>query len=235
MLEVDELHKDNHLQVNVANDSAVVLKTGLYRFDAQPADVEVIKGKAEVQGEDSHVIAKGHHQVLLGAQLASTKYHDETNDGLAHWSRLRAEYESEASISSAQYVSDMGWGWGFSDWFWNPWFSTWAWLPGGPYVMNPYGFYFCNPGMVYNYFPYRAYGNYAGGFHNPGYYGARRSLGAVHRAFTPGRSAGTPVRVAPAPSMRGFGGFRSSGTFGGGHLGGGFGGGHLGGGFGGRR
>ncbi len=52
ILEVDELHKDNHLQVTVADASALVLKTGLYRFDTQPASVEVIKGKAEVQGED---------------------------------------------------------------------------------------------------------------------------------------------------------------------------------------
>lgn len=189
ILEVDELHKDNHLQVTVADASALVLKTGLYRFDTQPASVEVIKGKAEVQGEDSRVVAKGHRRVALTAQLTESKFGEETNDDLARWSRLRAQYESEASLSSAQYVYDMGWGWGYSNWFWNPWFGTWAWLPGGGYFMNPYGFYFWNPGVVYRYVPYRSYGAYGAGFRHPIVSGAFHSLGRI--------------APAPAPTMRG--------------------------------
>jgi len=218
ILEVDELHQGNHMQVNMDGASAVVLKTGLYRFDSAPSTIEVIKGKAEIQDEDSHVTAKGHKQVALGAQLVETKVKQEANDDLAQWSRLRAQYESEASVASAQYIFDMGWGWGYSNWFWNPWFGMWTWLPGGPYFMNPYGLYFWNPGLVYRYYPYRTYGVYGRSYPHSAFLA---NPGGV-RPYTPGRNVVAPARLTPAPtahngfgSVRSFGGFSGARSFGG--------------------
>jgi hypothetical protein len=52
----------------------------------------------------------------------------------------------------------MGWPWGFPGWFWNPWFSTWTWIPTwGPWI-NPYGFPYFSPMVVYRYYPARYYG-----------------------------------------------------------------------------
>jgi hypothetical protein len=125
-------------------------------------------------------------------------------DDLGRWSRLRSEYEAEASVASAQYIYDAGWPWGFSNWFWNPWFSTWTWIPAwGPYF-NPYGFGFFGPISVYHYYPMR-------------YYGVR------HLSFVPRAGAMSPsglnlqrgpqlhaARVGMSP---GFGsGWRTSGT-----------------------
>jgi hypothetical protein len=221
MLEVDELHSGNHLQVNLDGASATVLKTGLYRFDATPPSVQVIKGKAEVRDDDSHVVAKDKRQVEISPELTATKFHKPPDDDLARWSALQSRYEYEASLASAQYVYDMGWGWGFSNWYWNPWFGMWAWLPGNPYFVNPYGLWFCNPGFVYNYMPYRTYGAYAGFYRNPGW-SARLANPGIHRGFASSRSVG-PARSFRSPSVTrgGFAGTRPGGFggFGGARMG----------------
>lgn len=127
MLEVDDLHKDNRIRVQVGGDTARVLKTGLYRFQADPAVVEVLKGRVEVSDGDRHVKAGVHREASLPA-LTVNKF-KAADDDLSRWSRLRSEYEAEASVASAQYVFDRGLPWGYADWFWNPWFDAWTWLP----------------------------------------------------------------------------------------------------------
>ena len=157
MLEVDDLHKDNLINVQVGSETVRVLKTGLYRFDSQPGGVEVLQGQAAATEGDRTLKAGKHHEIE-SSDFRPTKFKSETDDDLSRWSRLRSEYEAEANISSAQYVYDMGMPWGFSDWFWNPWFDTYTWMPAEGMCMNPYGFGYMSPWMVYNYYPQRYYG-----------------------------------------------------------------------------
>lgn len=157
VLEVDDLHKDNLVRVQVGSETVRVLKTGLYRFDSQPGGVEVLHGQAAATQGDRTLKAGKHHEVE-SSDFRVARFKSEPDDGLSRWSRLRSEYEAEASVASAQYVYDMGMPWGFSDWFWNPWFDTWTWLPASGICMNPYGFGYMSPWMVYNYYPQRYYG-----------------------------------------------------------------------------
>ncbi len=156
ILEVDDLHKDNLLRVQVGDATARVLKTGLYRFETEPATVEVLNGKVETMEGDRSVKAGAHHKVT-SPDLMVSKF-KASDDGLDRWSRLRSEYEAEASVASAQYIYDTGMPWGYSDWFWNPWFGTWTWLPASGFWMNPYGFGYWSPFLVYDYYPLRYYG-----------------------------------------------------------------------------
>jgi len=229
MLEVDDLHKDNLIRVQVGKQTTRVLQAGLYRFDTQPGGVEVLDGKAAVTEGDRTLKAGKHHEIEA-ADFQLARFKSETDDGLSRWSRLRSEYESEASVSSAQYVYDMGMPWGFSDWFWNPWFDSWTWLPASGFCMNPYGFGYWSPWMVYSYFPQRYYGNRSFAF-TPNA-GGRMSPSGLNL------QRGAAVRVARNNMMAGGGFSRGYGgggmrSMGGGmrSMGGGMGGGMRGGGF----
>jgi len=215
IMEVDDLHKDNLIRVDTGQGTVRVLKTGLYRFNANPADVEVLKGKVEALEGDQAKTAGKHKEIAFTSGLAVNKFEPAADDDLSRWSRLRSEYEAEASVGSAQYVYDMGWPWGFSNWFWNPWFDTWTFLPAGGFWLNPYGFGYFSPFVVYSYFP----GRYYGGFH--------------HYAFTPhagftspsglNLQRGSAIRAARGGFARG--GFRGAAFPAGGmHAMGGFGG-----------
>ena len=187
MLEVDNLHKDNSITVEVGESSVRVSKEGLYRFETNPPAVQVLKGQVEAIQGSLRRKAGTHHQVALDAELRTGRFKEDKNDELGRRSRLRSEYEAEANVAAAQYVYDMGWGWRYADWFWNPWFGTWTWLPARAWYLNPYGFTYWSPLVVYNAFPAR-------------YYGVR------HVSFVPAEGASSPSglnleRTAAARSM----------------------------------
>jgi len=200
MLEVDNLHKDNLIRVDLGPGTVKVLKDGLYRFEAEPPRVLVVKGQAEALGDDREWKAGKHHQISFSPGPAVAKYDSVPGDDLTRWSRLRSEYETEASVASAQYVIDSGWGMGYPYWFWNPWFDTWTWFPAHGWFLNPYGFGYFSPMAVYSYFPMRYYGPRAYGF------APRVGLGA--RGFRGGPAVG------PAFRGRGFAGGRAFGHMG---------------------
>ena len=158
VLEVNNLHKDNSITVEVGESSARVRTEGLYRFEANPPAVEVLKGEVEAIQGSLHRKAGKHHQLALNSELRNERFKEDKNDELGRWSRLRSEYEAEANVAAAQYVYDMGWGWRYADWFWNPWFGSWTWLPARAWYVNPYGFSYWSPFAVYRVFPARYYG-----------------------------------------------------------------------------
>ena len=131
IVEVDSLMKENDLEFRDGQGEVRILKTGLYRFNAEPARVEVYGGKLEAQLNGTTKTAGKHKEILLSDNLVTRSFKPpKQGDELDRWSTLRSSYESEASAASAQYVYDMGWGASGGDWFWNPWWSTYTWFPG---------------------------------------------------------------------------------------------------------
>jgi hypothetical protein len=199
MVEVDELYKENNLQVQTDGVTARLLKKGVYAFTASPAKLQVFEGEAQVDTGDRHkTVKQGHEAVLNAGVLREAKFDRDMHDGLYLWSNLRSEYLSEASVASARaYVGDGG-GWYGGGWYWNPGFGVYSFLPGDGFLFSPFGWGFFSPGFV-------GYAPFYGGYYGYGYRGY------------PGRGIGA-VRTAPA--------FRSSFRGGGavGFHGGGFGG-----------
>lgn len=157
MLEVDNLHKENLIRVQAGAGAVTVLKQGLYRFAADPASVRVLDGKVQAVVDDVSVKAGKHREISLVSQPTVSKFSAANNDELSRWSRLRSEYQAEASMSSAQYLASTGLAWGYASWYWNPWFSTWTWFPASGWYMNPYGYGLYSPWVVYRYVPQRYY------------------------------------------------------------------------------
>ena len=65
MVEVDDIHKDNLLRVQQAEQSTQLLKTGLYGFDATNGAVRVFQGRGPGQDGDRQVTVKSGHELAL--------------------------------------------------------------------------------------------------------------------------------------------------------------------------
>ena len=202
-LEVDELYKQNDLEVVDADVRTQVVKTGYYEFNANSPNVEVFTGKAVVAKDDGKSrVVKDHHELALaeGAREKPANFDAHTaQDELYNWSGLRSQYLAEANNQIAgEYAGVSGFDPG---WYWDPYMWDYTFIGMGPF-WSPFGFGFYPPWMG---------GFYGGGFYGGHYYG--RGFGGVGRGGFGGRGFSG-------------GGFHGGGGGGGGFHGGGGGGGH---------
>jgi hypothetical protein len=145
-LEVDELYKQNDLEIVDAGVKTQVVKTGYYEFNAGSPSVEVFSGKAVVAMDDGkYKVVKDHHELALaeGAteKPASFDAHA-AKDELYNWSSLRSQYLAEANNQIAgQYAGVSGFNAG---WYWDPYMWDYTFIGMGPY-WSPFGFGFYPP------------------------------------------------------------------------------------------
>ncbi len=208
-VEVDQIFKQNNLEITDGGITTHLAKDGFYEFDANQPTAMVFKGEAVVdEGDGRYKNLKENHEAALveGANLKPAKFDSrDAEDSFYNWSSLRSQYLAEANNQIAgQYAGVAGFNPG---WYWNPYMWDYTFIGAGPY-WSPFGFGF--------YPPWGWYGGYWGG----GYFGGRYyGRGGVARGGYVG------------------GGFHGSGFHGevGGGFHGGGGGGFHGGGGGGRR
>jgi hypothetical protein len=219
MVEVDYLAKQAKLDVLQRGAEASLLKEGLYKFNADEGQIQVIDGKAKVtDNNESKDVGKGKEIVLSGTGLKPVKFDRKAEDDLYQWSNVRAQYLAEANQSTARTIYVDGGGWWGQGWYWNPYFAMYSWLPGDGFFWSPFGYPFYSPGYVM----------YAPTISR--FYGGARSVNGFRsgRAALPGRAGGAGFRsprgnFAAAPRMGfGGGGFHGGGFHGGGFHGGGF-------------
>jgi len=204
-LEVDELHKENNLQVTTAGVTTRVSKTGYYQFNADQPSVKVFKGEAEVdQGDGRFEKVKGSHQMALveGAHGKSEKFDsDDAQDALYQWSSLRSRYLSEENQQIAgQYAGAAAFTPG---WYWNPYGYGYTFIGANPFY-SPFGWGFYPPawdgfyggywGSGYYVRPYRGFHGPVGpyenhGFHGGEIHGGRGFQGSVNGGFRNGTAA----------------------------------------------
>ncbi len=204
MLEVDDLVKDNHINMLDHGGSVVIEKTGLYRFTADPAPTAaVIDGKAEVHvGDRKTDLGKG-HEAIIGPELKAEKFDRKKEDDLYAWSNVRSEYEAAASYQTAKNVTVNnynygGWGGlGFAGgygpgWYWDSGFNSYAWLPMNGAFYSPFGYGFYGPGVL----------PYAPVIVAPVYVGGGGSAnGAKPGKTTPGKVATVPISPKNPPVL----------------------------------
>lgn len=226
-IEVDDLMKENDLQIVDAGVTTRLQKTGYYEFDANSPQVMVFKGEAQADlanGRDKEI--KGDHELLLAENGKDHYGHIQEktrNDDLFNWSRLRSHYLAEANHDIAGEYADDGYAPG---WYWDPYgWGGYTFLGGG--FMSPFGwgFYPMGWGMGWG-----GWGPGWGGWYGPGWYGGgyayngnghERRFGDTHGGKLNGGSFHSgSARSFSAPRAGGFhsiggGGFR-------GGMGGGF-------------
>ena len=176
LVEVDELLKDNVIQIKVNDASVELSKKGLYRFEASPSRLKVYDGEASVFSGSQTVIARKGRQVDLNGVLVASNFDAKLTDPFYRWASRRSSYIATANVSSARAAGQSGWltGYGTSSgygggWAWNPWFGMFTYLPGSGYGYSPFGWSFYSPLTVgYLYIP-GAYGSNYYGYGGGGY------------------------------------------------------------------
>ena len=218
LVEADDLHPQNNIQVIEKNSTTTLDKNGIYAFQADQGEVSVYDGKATVNEADKHVDLKKGKQTLV-ADLHSQGFNKKQEDDLYRWSDLRSHYLSEESVASSQTYFANNSVWNGGGWYWNPYFASYSWLPGDGLFYSPFGYGFFSPFSVYGGYPfaintgYGHYGDRSGGFGrgSGAVVGGSRAVGST--GF--GRSSGFTAAARPAG-----GGFGGRGFGGGGARGG---------------
>uniref|UniRef100_E6PXD7 FecR protein domain-containing protein n=1 Tax=mine drainage metagenome TaxID=410659 RepID=E6PXD7_9ZZZZ len=162
-VEVDDIHKDNDLEIIVGGVRTQMIQNGYYEFDANHPMAMVFKGKAAVAtGNDKYKLIKASQEFALSDNLSGKPSHfdEAANEGeLYKWSNLRSEYLAEANNQMAGDYADAG---GYAPgWFWDPYGFDYTYIGMGP-MWSPFGFGF---------YPFGYGGFYGGGFYGGGFYG----------------------------------------------------------------
>jgi hypothetical protein len=159
LVEANEILKDNRIAVKMGASETLLLKTGLYHFNADAGEVRAFEGKAQVSEASNTAELKGGRTLLAGSSLTPDKFNkNKSKDALYAWSQERDYRLSLANISVARGVNSKT----FSNslWAWDPWLSTYTFLPGSGRISSPFGFGWYSPSTVWVVFqPAPAYGN----------------------------------------------------------------------------
>jgi hypothetical protein len=230
VLEIADLAKEATVTV-VCKDGTISLnKVGIYRVDAEPAQIKVFKGTADValRGENVSVPA-GKMLVLAGAVASAEKFNIAETDSLDHWSRRRGEMLANANISAAKQANGHSYGsadpcygyggyrtgpfarpWG--TWGYNPYYGLGTYIPCQGTMMSPYGYRYWSPNAVYRafYAPRPVYnpGLGSGGFGAPSYGAMGGTMGGY--SGSTGASAGGFSGASPSAAASSGGSTASS-------------------------
>jgi hypothetical protein len=184
-VEVDQIFRQNDLEILDGGVTTQLVKPGLYEFNADQPTALVFQGQAEVlEGNGKWKEIKGHHDVRLvaNAELKSKGFDvRDAQDSLYNWSSLRSQYLAEGNNQiAAQYAGAEGF---VPGWYWNPYAWDYTFIGLGPY-WSPFGFGFYPPWGWYGgywrggFYGGRYYGHggvvrgaYGGGFHGGGFHG----------------------------------------------------------------
>ncbi len=191
MVEADRKGARTNVLEQGANVS--ILKEGLYRFNADKGNIQVIDGKVEnLQSKDA---GRGREVELGGAKLRTVSFDRKAAADLYQWSSIRSGYLAEASGYTAQniYAGDAA-PYAGDGWYWDPYFAAWSWMPGYGFFYSPFGYPFYSPGFAI-YAPWRF---------RYGFAGVRP---AFRTGFAPG-SAGMTARGFSRGGFHGGGGGR---------------------------
>ena len=148
LVEANEILKDNRITVKVGDSETLLLKTGLYHFNADAGQVRTFAGKAQVSDASNSAELKGGHTLLVGSSLTPDRFdRKKSKDELYAWSEQRDRRLELANISVARRTNSSSFS--SSLWAWDPWMSGYTFLPRSGYAHNPFGDFWYSPGTVW--------------------------------------------------------------------------------------
>ena len=87
LVEANEILKDNRITVKMGDSETLLLKTGLYHFNAAAGQVRTFAGKAQVSDVSTSAELKGGRTLFVGSSLTPDKFDRKTSkDELYAWS-----------------------------------------------------------------------------------------------------------------------------------------------------
>jgi hypothetical protein len=162
LVEADEIIRDNRIAVKVGSSETLLLKNGLYHFNADAGQVRTFTGKAQVSDASNSTELKGGRTLLIGSSLNADKFDKKkSRDDLYAWSQQRDQGLALANISAARTTRSRGLT--NSLWAWNSWLGAYTFLPRSGYGYSPFGFPWYSPGSVWVVFQPAPNDGYQGG------------------------------------------------------------------------
>jgi hypothetical protein len=190
LVEADEILKDNHVAVKMGDSETVLLKTGLYHFNADAGQVRAFTGKAQVSEASKSAELKGGRTLLVSSSLTTDKFdRNKSKDELYAWSLQRDSRLALANVSAARSMTP---GLASSLWAWDPWYGVYTFLPRSGYSYSPFGYAWYSPGSVWVAFQPAYNPNYNNGGYqasNSSWQGASPSSSAA--SYSPSSNAST--------------------------------------------
>ena len=206
LVEANEILKDNRIAVKVGDSETLLLKTGLYHFNADAGQVRAFAGKAQVSDDSKSAELKGGRTLLVGSLLTSRFNKNDSKDELYAWSEQRDGRLELANLSVARSIGSNSFS--TSLWAWDPWMSMYTFLPHSGWGYNPFGAVWFSPGSVwiastlgYN----NGYSDYAAQYPSAGG-GGSASSSAPDRSST---NRGVSLAAPSGSSSTAFGGAAS--------------------------
>jgi hypothetical protein len=148
LVEADEILKDNRIVVKMGNAETLLLRNGLYHFNADAGQVRTFEGKAQVSEAANSTELKGGRTLLVGSSLTSDKFNKKkSQDELWAWSQQRDYRLALANISVARGTSANGFN--NSTWAYDPWLGMYTFLLRSGRIYNPFGIAWYSPGSVW--------------------------------------------------------------------------------------
>ncbi|MDQ6677221.1 MAG: FecR family protein [Acidobacteriota bacterium] len=184
VVEAADPMKENSVTLVYGGYQIHVRKSSVFALQAQPAELKVYHGEAEVEYDGNLVVVKSGRMLPFSPALAAEKFDAKEGDALTRWSERRSEYVATANVSAAKSLRDSGSTWSSAGWYFNPYYSMYTYIPGRGVSWSPYGYGYYSPYSVYSYLP--AYG-YGSGYGYRGYNGGSTRSGDQSGGF--GRTA----------------------------------------------
>lgn len=175
LVEADEILKNNRILVKMGDAETLLLKTGLYHFNADAGQVRTFEGKAQVSEASNATELKGGRTLLVGSSLTPDKFNkNKSKDELYAWSQQRDYRLALANISVARVTSANGFS--NSTWAFDPWLGMYTFLLHSGRMYSPFGIPWYSPATVWIVFQ-PAYGpDYGYGGNSAGWQGASPSF-----------------------------------------------------------
>lgn len=120
LVEVVELIKEGHIQIQCSHARVEFRKTGLYRFDADAGELQVFAGEADVAAAGRELSAGRNRKVSLGGTIATATFRRGSVDALYKWATVRSFNLFLANRNPGGVKTASNWVYTNLGWFWNP-------------------------------------------------------------------------------------------------------------------
>jgi hypothetical protein len=148
LVDANEIREDNRITVKVGDSETLLLKKGLYQFNADAGQVRTFAGKAQVSDASNSTELKGGRTLLLESLLTPEKFDkNKSTDELLAWSKQRDQRLAVANMSVARSLGSSSLS--SSLWAWDPWMGAYTFLPQSGYGYNPFGIAWYSPRSVW--------------------------------------------------------------------------------------
>jgi len=148
LVEVGEIEKGQSLSMTVGDSKIDFNHRGLFRIDANPAELKVHDGSAVVVANDQSVTVKEGKLTALNGVIAPTKFDKEDGDAFYRWASRRSGYIASANLTAAKRVYDHGSSFSSSNWVFNPYFGMFTFIPMSGLYRSPFGYSYYSPYAV---------------------------------------------------------------------------------------